>query len=169
MLDNKNKTICFSGHRTEKLPKNKDEFNFLVQSVYNEINKAISEGYDTFLFGACYGFDLICAELVLIRKQIIRYTDPTSIKLIAVVPFEEQAAKWKERDRDKYYNMLSNCDDVITLSEHYKTSCYHERNRFMVDNSSKLICYYDGSGGGTGFTVDYAEKQLVQIVNICQC
>jgi len=46
----------------------------------------------------CYGFDLICAEQVLIRKQIIRNTDPAKIKLVAVVPFEDQAAKWKEWD-----------------------------------------------------------------------
>jgi len=38
----------------------------------------------------------------------------------------------------------------------------------MVDNSSKLICYYNGSGGGTGYTVDYAEKHSVPIINLCE-
>jgi Uncharacterized protein conserved in bacteria len=111
---------------------------------------------------------LICAEEVLIRKQIIRYTDPISfIKLVAVVPFEEQAARWNEQDRNKYFNILPKCDDVITLNKQYKAGCYHERNRYMVDNSSKLICYYNGSAGGTGYTVEYAEKQSIQIVNLC--
>lgn len=36
----------------------------------------------------------------------------------------------------------------------------------MVDNSSKLVCYYDGSGGGTRYTVEYANKQSVEVVNI---
>jgi hypothetical protein len=36
----------------------------------------------------------------------------------------------------------------------------------MVDKSSKLICYYDGSGGGTGYTVEYAKKRSVQVVNL---
>ncbi|WP_312702443.1 SLOG family protein, partial [Sedimentibacter sp.] len=106
------KTLCFSGHRTEKLPKSKNEFNLMIQSLIYEINKAIMDGYDTFMFGACYGFDLICAEQVLIRKQIIRHTDPVKINLVAVVPFEEQAAKWSERDREKYFNILSGCDEV---------------------------------------------------------
>ena len=163
----RNKTLCFSGHRPEKLPKGKEKFNFILQRLYNEIDKAIFEGYDTFIFGACYGFDLICAEQVLLRKKIIQYKNPVNIKLIAVVPFEEQAAKWKEQDRDKYFNILSKCDDVIILNKHYRIGCYHERNRYMVDNSSKLICYYDGSGGGTGYTVEYAKKRSIQIVNLC--
>ena len=163
----KNKTLCFSGHRSEKLPKEKDEFNFMIQSLYNEIDIAIYKGYDTFIFGACYGFDLLCAEQVLKRKQIIRNTDPVSIKLIAAVPFEEQAVRWREQDRDKYFSVLSKCDDVVILNKRFKVGCYHERNRYMVDNSSKLICYYDGSGGGTGYTVEYAKKRSIQIVNLC--
>lgn len=163
----KNKTICFSGHRTEKLPKSEKNFIKLILDLNLEIENAISEGYDTFIFGACYGFDLICAEQILKRKQIVRHTDPSSINLIAVVPFEDQAARWKEQDRDKYFNILSKCEDVITLNKQYKSGCYHERNRYMVDNSNKLICYYDGSGGGTKYTVEYAEKQSVQIINLC--
>ena len=164
---NRNKTICFSGHRAEKLPKNKEKFNNLIQDLSMEIDKAISEGYDTFIFGACYGFDLICAEQVLLRKQIIQYANPINIKLIAVVPFEEQAAKWGFQDRYKYFNILSKCDDVIILNKHFRTGCYHERNRYMVDNSSRLICYYDGSGGGTRYTVEYAKKRSIHIINIC--
>ena len=164
---NRNRTLCFSGHRTERLPKNKKKFTDLLQNVSMEIDKAISEGYHTFIFGACYGFDLICAEQVLLRKQIIQFSNPVHIKLIAVVPFEEQASKWKGQNRDKYFDILSKCDDVIILNKHFKTGCYHERNRFMVDKSSKLICYYDGSGGGTGYTVEYAKKRSVQVVNLC--
>ena len=162
----RNKTLCFSGHRTEKLPKNNKEFSNLLQDLSMEIDKAISEGYYTFIFGACYGFDLLCAEQVILRKQIIQYANPVNIKLIAAVPFEEQANKWKEQDRCKYFNVLSKCDDVVILNKHFRTGCYHERNRYMVDNSSKLICYYDGSGGGTGYTVEYAKKCRIPVTNL---
>ena len=162
----KNKTLCFSGHRTEKLPKAKNEFSNLVQNLYSKIDNAIYDGYENFLFGACYGFDLICAEQVLMRKQLIKSTDPLNIKLIAIIPFEDQAAKWNEYNRNKYFNILSKCHDVITLNKKFKVGCYYERNRYMIDNSSKLICYYNGSGGGTGYTVEYAEKRLVSVENL---
>lgn len=161
----KNKTLCFSGHRSKKLPKEKDEFNFMIQSLNNEIDKAIYKGYDTFIFGACYGFDLLCAEQVLKRKQIIKNTVPVNIKLIAAVPFEDQAVRWNKQDRDKYFSILSKCDDVVILNKRFKAGCYHERNRYMVD-SSKLICYYDGSAGGTSYTVEYAKKRSVKVINL---
>ncbi len=116
---------------------------------------------------SCYGFDLICAEQVLKRKLVVRHTDPANINLIAVAPFETHAARWREQDREKYYNILSKCDEVIILNKQYKSGCYHERNRHMVDNSSKLICYYNGSGGGANYTVEYAERQSIQIINLC--
>jgi uncharacterized phage-like protein YoqJ len=165
MID-KNKTLCFSGHRTDKLPKSSAEIEKLANDIYAEINKAILDGYDTFLFGACYGFDLMCAEQVLFRKRVIKLTDPVNIKLIAVVPFEDQAVKWKESDRFKYYNILSKCDDVIIMNKQYKDGCYHERNRYMVDNSTRLVCYYNGSEGGTKYTVEYAIIQNVSIINL---
>lgn len=43
----------------------------------------------------------------------------------------------------------------------------HERNRYMADNSSRLICYYDGSSGWTGYTVEYAKSKSMHVINIC--
>lgn len=37
----------------------------------------------------------------------------------------------------------------------------------MVDNCSRLICYYDGSNGGTRYTVEYAQSKGLPISNIC--
>lgn len=36
------------------LPKSKNEFNLMIQSLTYEINEAISEGYDTFMFGPVF-------------------------------------------------------------------------------------------------------------------
>lgn len=69
-MNDKNKTLSFSGHRTEKLPKSKCKLEIIIKDLYNEIDHAIYDGYENFLFGACYGFDLICAEQVLLRKML---------------------------------------------------------------------------------------------------
>lgn len=50
------------------------------------------------------------------------------------MPFEEQAARWKEQDR--YFYILSKCDDAINLNKHFKAGCYHERNRCDVEKMS---------------------------------
>lgn len=165
-MQEKENSLCFSGHRSEKLPKSKDKLDNLKLRLFLVIDKAIESGIDTFYFGACYGFDLLCAEIVLMKKRENNIINSKKIKLIAVVPFEEQAKNWNENDREKYYNTLTECDEVITLQTRYSQGCYYARNRFMVDLSSKMICYYDGGTGGTGYTFNYAEKNNLQITNL---
>lgn len=162
----KSKTVCFSGHRTKKLPQSPDKLCELEQKVYFEIDKAVNDGFDTFIMGACEGFDLICARQVIIRQKVIKLGDPHKIKLIAAIPYEEQAKDWTENLRDIYYNTLAQCDETIMVNIRYKRGCYFERNRFMVDNSSRLICYCNNEISGTKYTLDYAKKQGLEIINL---
>lgn len=159
-------SLCFSGHRSEKLPETEDEMKNLKFRLWEEIDTAIQHGVDTFYVGACYGWDLLCADIVVQRKRVIKMNDPKKIKLIAVIPYEEQAKRWKESDRELYYSILPMCDDVVTLNTHYRQGCYHERNRYMVDRCSKMICYYDGGTGGTAYTVNYAKRNGLEITNL---
>lgn len=165
-MHTKETSLCFTGHRNENLPQTSEGMQNLKTQIWNEVEKAIEDGVDTFYFGGCRGFDLICAEIVSRRKRVIKMSDPKRIALICVVPFEEQAARWRESDREMYYNILPLSDEVITLNTHYKQGCYHERNRYMVDNSSRVICYYDGGTGGTAYTVNYAKQHNLQITNL---
>ena len=41
-----------------------------------------------------------------------------------------------------------------------------KRNRHLVDNSSVCICYLTESTGGTAYTVEYARKSGLTIVNL---
>ena len=134
--------------------------------LYEEIDKAVNDGFDTFIFGACYGFDLMCAEIVLLRQMVIRESEEKHIHLIAAVPFEGQASKWDKHDQALYFKTLSKCDEVITLSAKFDMSCFHKRNRYMVDSSNRLICYYDGGRSGTGYTVNYAQKKQCETINL---
>ena len=154
MRINKNNSLCFTGHRTEKLPKTEKELEKLKKKLLLEIDRAIANGVDTFYFGACYGFDLLAAQLVLMRSKILVLDNPKHITLIAVVPFEEQAARWSETNREIYYSTLQYCDEVIMLHTKFEKGCYHERNRYMVDRSSQMITYYDGTPGGTAYTFE---------------
>lgn len=53
------------------------------------------------------------------------------------------------------------------LSESYYPRCFLDRDEFMVNNSSKLIGYYDGrEKGGTFYTIRKANAQNIPIVNV---
>lgn len=164
----KKSTLCFTGHRTEKLPHTPEGQKALKLALYEAIDEAVKSGIDTFITGVCYGFDLMAADQVLFRRRVFKMGDPEKIKLVAVIPFEGQANHWNEETRESYFNTLAQCDEVITLNAQYKNGCYHERNRWMVDNSSRMIAYYDGSGSGTGYTITYAQKAELPIINLYQ-
>ncbi|WP_129724947.1 SLOG family protein [Xylanivirga thermophila] len=80
------KTVCFTGHRSEKLPKG-DVLKYLRIKLSEEIEKAIQDGYNTFLFGGTYGWELMAAEEVIKKRTVIDFNNPRYIRLIAVIPF----------------------------------------------------------------------------------
>ncbi len=60
--------------------------------------------------------------------------------------------------------MLNGVDEVIYVSHEYFDGCMQKRNRFMVDNCSRLICYLNYGHGGTYSTVKYAVESGVEVI-----
>lgn len=153
---------CFSGCRAEKLPfsvsDGSEEYELFLKRLKESIREAAQDGYRDFYTGGCSGFDILAGEAVLALKEEL-----SELRLIAVLPFEEQANAWSEFWREKYFSLLERCDQVLTLQPKYTAGCYQRRNHYMVERSSLLICFYDGKNGGTQSTVSYAEKMGLEI------
>lgn len=161
------KALAFTGHRPESLPFGENELSpaciRLKAMLLTEIMDRASQGYGIFYCGAARGSDIIFGKLVLLAKA----TEYPNIRLICVVPHEEQARSWSERWRDRYYGLLEQADEMVLLSTRYTSGCYHRRNRFMVDRADVLIAVHDGSyTGGTAYTVEYARRKGKEIVII---
>lgn len=157
--------VAFTGHRPESLPFGDDEQNetFLriKQMLLEEIKYWAAQGYGTFYEGVARGMDIVFGEQVLLAKEQ-GYPD---IKLVGVIPFEEQAAHWNDAWRDRYFTLMANSDDEVLISAHYTKECFHQRNRYMVDRSDVLIAVYDGLGsGGTAYTVQYAMDKGITLI-----
>lgn len=162
----KSKTVCFTGHRSQKLPWRFNEEDARCQAMKvtlrSEIEKAIESGCNTFLCGMALGFDMICAETVLDLKK--QYSD---IQIIGALPCRTQEIKWQAKDRERYRNLLSQLDDIRCIYDEYiGAECMLERNRFMVNNSSLIIALFNGLPGGTKSTIDFARKQGLEVVVI---
>lgn len=164
--ENTVKKCCFTGYRPSKLPidvsvKNK-QYNDFENSITKAILELVEQNCSVFYTGMAMGFDMLCAECVLLLRKI--YKSP--LKLICAIPFKEQSdyftTEWKER----YNYILNECDEVVILSDKYFKGCYQKRNKFMVDNSDYVMTWFDGKPGGTKNTVDYAIKQNRYILNL---
>jgi len=57
---------------------------------------------------------------------------------------------------------------VASKSKNFTPASYNLRNTFMIENSSHLICYWDGQSGGTAQTIRMAQKRGHSIYNLLQ-
>jgi len=137
----------------------------LRDMLQKAVHEAMDVGFKTFYSGMAIGFDIIAAEIVMQEKQ---GRSDDEINLIAVVPFLQQEAKWGAKWRKRHDDVLRAADKIVVLNERYIRGCYHERNRYLVDNSARLIGLFSGKTGGTSHTFAYAEKEGLDIVNLWQ-
>jgi len=158
------RTVCFTGHRPDRLPKDYGQIELLLDRLTDAIVDAVGRGKDTFVSGAMSGFDIIAAEQVLMLKK-----KHPHIKCVIVQPFSYRFFEndnWTEAWRNKAQAVFAQADCHECLAEHYRRGIYFERDRFLVDVASEVIAYWDGGKGGTKYTVDYALKQGKTVFNI---
>lgn len=155
----KEKTCCFTGHRI--LPK--AEIPIIKTELKKAIIELINDGVIYFGAGGALGFDTIAAQTILDLKA-----EYPHIKLILVLPCKEQTAKWKQNDIDMYEYIKSQCDKYVYTSENYYDGCMQKRNRHLVDNSSRCVCYLVHRRGGTYYTYKYAKNHKLDVINIAK-
>ncbi len=146
-------TLCFTGHR-RYVPSPGDEARLAAALV-----SALDDGYRVFISGMAPGFDLAAAEAVLHLRG-------AGIRLIAAIPFLGQPHGYTADDRRRYDALLDAADEVRVLAERYSHCCYYRRDDWMVDRSGRIVCWYDGSTGGTRYTVRRALKAGLEVVNV---
>ena len=164
---NFNKTLCFTGHRPDKLHgyDYKSEGNVkLLKKIRKLLIRLIEvRGFDTFISGMALGTDMWCAKLILGLKK--RYPH---IKLVCAIPCAEQYSRWNEGDQRMYHDILSQADLVHCVSDKsYAPWLMIKRDEWMVDNSNFVFSVWNGDeSGGTWKTVEYAVKRQRKIMNI---
>lgn len=82
---------------------------------------------------------------------------------VAAVPFLGQEERWPYPSQEKYKSLLLRSAGIVTVcsrpaSDAEARAAMHARDQWMVDHCDRLLAVWDGSGGGTGTTVDYARR-----------
>jgi uncharacterized phage-like protein YoqJ len=146
-------TASFTGHRTigarEAAP--------LAASIRKTVEELAARGITRFCAGGAQGFDMLAALVVL---------ETPGVSLTLILPCREQTSRWQPVDIGFYNDVLDRANEVIYTADSYSAGCYHLRNRRLVEESSILVCYFTGKAGGTAYTVDYAKKNNLEIINL---
>lgn len=158
-------TVCFTGHRTEKLPDGGDENSPVTKAIksllYKAVSDCIDDGCKCFVTGLARGIDLWAGEIVLDQKA--RGKD---IRLTAVFPYRGHGANFKGYDKWAFGNIVHEADEIVYASEEYTPYCMKKRNEYMVNRSGKIIAVVSDYRSGTGQTIRLAEKAGLDIILI---
>lgn len=156
---------CFTGHRPSKLPWGDREGDPRCENLKLRLKEATlaayDEGYRHFLCGMAQGCDLYACECVLELRE-----NHPDVTLEAAIPCPTQSNSWPAPQRERYEKLLSACDYETMVSVTYTPSCMQRRDRYMVDHAALLIAMFDGSPGGTRYTMEYAMKRGLDIVDL---
>lgn len=147
--------ICGTGHRPNKLggygmAAGVKLFNlaydWLAENKPDKVISGMALGWDYALAAAAFDLD---------------------IPFIAAVPFEGQESMWPKESQDNYKILLRAAEKVVHVCEAgYAPWKMQARNQWMVDNSDTVLALWDGSKGGTGNCVIYANKVGKPIINL---
>ena len=135
----------------------------LARRLKTILTDLIENGYQFFGVGGALGFDTLAAHTILDLKANYPH-----IKLILVLPCLSQADSWSFYDREVYEYIKSVADKVVYTSRESSKGCMHKRNRHLVDNSSACVCYLTERTGGTAYTVEYAKRMNLRVINVAE-
>lgn len=151
---------CFTGHR--RMPP--QALPAVRERLRAEIAHLAEKGVTTFLAGGALGFDTIAAQEVLRARESLF----SHLRLVLVLPCLGQEKRWSGRDIALYHMLLHQADEVIYTAETYDKECMFRRNRFMADHSAWCLCYLKESRGGTAYTVRYARRLGLTVINLAE-
>lgn len=144
--------VAGTGHRPENC---EDE---QVVRTKARVKLQYTEGIESFVCGMAAGFDLWAGDEAL----------KLGMDVIAARPWAGHT--WRKSDREIYERVLAGASRVVNVHEskdYPGVFVYHNRDKWMVDNSDVVMAYWNGwEKGGTYGTVEYARKQKKPITNI---
>jgi uncharacterized phage-like protein YoqJ len=151
-------TATFTGHRPNKLGGYKPEDNKeLLWRLHDAVVEHIEKyKVDTWITGMALGVDQWGAKIVL----KLRETTHPNLKLICAIPCKNHEKNWNKQSQKEWQDIVDKADQVIYTSEDdYAPYLMMKRNEWMCNHSQYILAVWDGTDGGTGNCVKYAEKQ----------
>ena len=106
--------------------------------LINQISKLRGEGCTRFAVSMDCGAGLYAAEILHGLKE-----SDEELETICYVPYEEQATKWTPELRDRYFNALAACTEVVNVAYEKTVGCEFKSNLEAIKDADTVIAVYD--------------------------
>ena len=150
-------TVSLFGHRSLLNPLSAE--SNLEHEVYQILK---NHGYVNFLIGRTGEFDLMAALTI---RRVMKAYSRINGTLTLVLPYQNSSV---ENHKDSFLNLYDEIEICRCSSDAYYKSAFQARNQNMVDRSDLVLCCIERQSGGAYKTIQYAQKQKCQIINLAQ-
>ena len=106
--------------------------------LINQISKLRGESCTRFAISMDCGAGLYAAEII----HGLQESDE-EFQTICYVPYEEQATKWTPELRDRYFNALAACTEVINAAYEKTVGCEFKAYLEAINAADMVIAVYD--------------------------
>ena len=106
--------------------------------LINQISKLRGEGCTRFAVSMDCGVGLYAAEIL----QGLKESDG-NLEIVSYVPYEEQATKWTPELRDRYFNALAACTEVVNVAYEKTVGCKFKAYLEAINEADTVIVVYD--------------------------
>ena len=106
--------------------------------LMNRITRLRGEGCTRFAISMDYGAGLYAAEILHGLKG-----SEEELETICYVPDEEQATKWTPELRDRYFNALAACTEVVNAAYEKTVGCEFKAYLEAINEADTVIVVYD--------------------------
>ena len=106
--------------------------------LMNWISKLRGEGCTRFHISMDCGVGLYTAEIIYGLKETA-----SEFETICYVPYEEQATKWTPELRDRYFNALAACTEVVNVAYEKTVGCEFKAHLEAIKGADTVIAVYD--------------------------
>ena len=159
-MTQREQTCCVTGHRI--IPPGEE------QKIYTRaryiIRKLIWEkNVRYFGVGGAVGFDMIVSEYLMYLKAHKEH----QLKIISVLPYPEwrDTEDWDDVLRRREDRILFASDKIVYVRPQKENGVYLLRDRKLVNGSAWCVSYCNRVPSGTAYTVRYALKHGVKVMN----
>ena len=106
--------------------------------LINQITRLRGEGCTRFAISMDCGVGLYAAEIL----QGLKGSEE-ELETICYVPYEEQATKWTPELRDRYFNALAACTEIVNVAYEKTVDCEFKAHLAAINEADTLIAVYD--------------------------
>ena len=106
--------------------------------LINQISRQRGEGCMRFAISMDSGAGLYGAEILHGLKE-----SDDALETICYVPYEEQATKWSPELRDRYFNALAACTEVVNVAFEKTVGCEFKAHLEAMEEADTVIAVFD--------------------------